>query len=403
MDKIIEEQIRAIEIIPGAPVEGDNFFGRDKELRDLRDLLLKPGVSVFIPGPRRWGKSSYVKECMKRYNEVLNGIYINLHSVHSIKEFYDLIMKQNGNSGMEFYSVKAKDGMKSLINTISDLINKVIINEVEFETGKISDKDNHEMMGILTKVLTKLGEKKVILILDEISDFVIDIQNHCGKDEAIKFLQWLRTLRNNNIIQMVITGSISITSVLRELKVQDLINDMKEMELKPLKKEDGILFFKCLLKSKDIEVKDEALKFCEEKINKEAHYFIQLFADSIVASCNDGQVIDDEQEIREIYKEYTSRKSQAFEDYHSRLEEHFNTVDSACAKLILAHLYNSVLDFDDIYALIDGKISNKQSLLDLLTRLKEEGYIIEDDDKYTFISGILADYWYKHFRYDKGE
>ncbi|MBU3202319.1 ATP-binding protein (plasmid) [Clostridium estertheticum] len=404
MDKIIDDEvIKPIEIIPGAPVEGENFFGRIKELEILKDALLKPGVSVLIPGPRRWGKSSYVRECMRRYESELTAIYIDLHRVHSLKEFYDLIMKQKENSSIEFFSRKAENLFKNVFNRASEIITTVSISEAEISIGKIADKSNHAMMEDLMGILIKLRDKKIILILDEISDFVMDIQNKSSKDEAVEFLRWLRTLRNHQKVQMVITGSISIKSVLRELQVQDLVNDMKEIELKPLNTLESQLFFKCLLKSREIVIKGEALTFCEGKLIKEAHYFIQLFADCVVENCYAGETIEKADAISEIYNKLISKSSATLEDYHSRLKEHFNPTDCACAKIILAHLYDSILDFEDIYAFTGDIFKGKQRLLDLLVRLEEEGYIINSNDKYTFISRILADYWYKHFRYDKGD
>lgn len=404
MDKIIDnEEIKPIEIIPGAPVEGENFFGRKKELEILKNNLLKPGVSILIPGPRRWGKSSYVRECMRRYESELTAIYIDLHRVHSLKEFYDLIMKQKENNSIEFFSRKAEDIFKNTVNKVTEIINKVTVGESEISLGKLDDKNDHVMMEDLMGVLIKLRDKKIILILDEISDFIMDIQSKGNKDDAIEFLKWLRTLRNHQKVQMVITGSISIKSVLRELKVQDLINDMKEIELEPLNKKDSQLFFKCLLKSREIVIKGDALKFCEGKLIKEAHYFIQLFADRIVENCNTGEIIEEADDIKDIYNKLTSKTSEALEDYHSRLKEHFNTTDCACAKIILAHLYDAELDFEDIYAFAGSIIQTKQGLLDLLIRLEEEGYILNNFEKYTFISRILADYWHRHFRYDKGE
>lgn len=60
------ESLNPIKINPGAEVEGVDFFGRETELAYMKRILKDGTSSVIIPGPRRWGKSSFIKEFARR-------------------------------------------------------------------------------------------------------------------------------------------------------------------------------------------------------------------------------------------------------------------------------------------------------------------------------------------------
>ena len=53
----------AIGNIIGPPVEGENFFGREKEL-DFAWNHIKKGNSIILSAPRRIGKSSFAKKLL---------------------------------------------------------------------------------------------------------------------------------------------------------------------------------------------------------------------------------------------------------------------------------------------------------------------------------------------------
>lgn len=51
--------------ITGSPVEGDNFFGRTKELEFAWEQL-QNGNSLILAAPRRVGKSSFAKKLIAK-------------------------------------------------------------------------------------------------------------------------------------------------------------------------------------------------------------------------------------------------------------------------------------------------------------------------------------------------
>lgn len=401
-DVIDYESIRPISINPGAEVTGENFFGREKELKYLSDVLKTTSASILIPGPRRWGKSSFVKELILREVEGLRFIYLHLHRTQSIKNLYNYFLDVLNFKIPQAFVLKSTRKVKNIANTISSLISKIEYEGIEWGTGKIEDKENLELLNSMGKIIKLFPDKKIILIMDEISDFLIDIRNNEGKNEAVNFLKWLRTLRQEFNVQMILTGSINVTSTVRKLKSEDLVSDLTLLQLKPMKEDEGILFFRSLLKSKGIQIKSDALDFCSAKTKDGIHYFIQVFADEISKTCEKGEILEDMGKIEAVYNELLQSHLPALSNFKTRLSKYFSKVEQAVVCKILANLASSPLDFDDLFALTAQlNFDNKQKLYDLLGRLCDEGYLMEREKRFSFISTFLSGYWEKHFYFDK--
>ena len=175
---------------------------------------------------------------------------------------------------------------------------------------------------------------------------------------------------------------------------------MKILKLSPLDRAESILFFLLLLKSREITMQEQAMEFCESKIENSPHYFIQVFADEIACTCDRGQILTQENDVERIYNKFSNDQLPAFEDYRTRLKEQLDTKDEVIAKKVLATLSDKILAFEDIFALIAELCDSKENLHRILRRLCDEGYLMERDRKFSFISHILADYWNKHFYFE---
>ena len=59
----------------GRIAEADNFIDRIDDRRELKNFL-SHGINTILVSPRRWGKSSLVKESMKELVEKENNIKV---------------------------------------------------------------------------------------------------------------------------------------------------------------------------------------------------------------------------------------------------------------------------------------------------------------------------------------
>lgn len=368
MEEINYDLIKAIPSNLGQPVTGEGFFGREDELNEL-EVKLKRKSSIIIPGPRRWGKTSFIEEFMRTHSDKMQFINLQIQGQNSIKQFND---------------------------TITDkLISNNIISADKFQ--KVTSDYFHN----LEIVLRNYFPKEFIIVVDEISDFVLNIKANEGNQNAIRFLRWLRYLRQILRIQMILTGSINITSAIKYLKAEDSIGDMELMKLNRLSQQESTILFLSLLKNYNISVTDDALRFCNYKISDGIHFYIQLFADVVREKCKNNYTIDSIKEITKIYIDLINTHHPTLSYQKTRLDEIklFQGQDIICARRILSALSDDQKNFDYLFALIQELVEQsyeKKQLYDLLSRLCDEGYLLEDNGNYRFLSVILKDYWQKY-------
>ena len=73
------------------PVSGRNFFGREKFIRQLVNIIIT-GNSFLLLGLRRTGKSSMLAEVMRQvklYEQEYEVIFLNCQTYKDIQDFYN--------------------------------------------------------------------------------------------------------------------------------------------------------------------------------------------------------------------------------------------------------------------------------------------------------------------------
>ncbi len=396
------EALRPIRINPGAEVEGADFFGREKELVYMKRTLKEGSGSILIPGPRRWGKSSFIKEFARRTTDDLNFFYMHLQACQTIESFYDYFLSIAKLDDPFTFFLKSGRVVRRSTKRLAGLIKSAGFKGFKIESGTIPEEANSVYLNSMGKLIRHFPEKKILLVLDEISDFLLDVRKNGGDETVQTFLKWLRTLRQQSKVQMIITGSINIAWTLKDLQSEDLVGDVTTYPLKPLDEGESILFFRSLLKSRDIRLEGDALTFCAGKIKDGIHYFIQVFADRICMECDPGTVINEESRVKSIYDSFLQSDIPQFSNFHTRLIEYFPEINQKASMKILAHTSHSAKDFEDLFALTGQYYSNERPPLhSLLQRLCDEGYLVERDKRFSFISTLLADYWRKHYYFEE--
>ena len=149
----------------GPPVEGNDFFGREKEIR-LANKLLDRGHSLLLSAPRRIGKSSLAKKLIdEKKKQGWKCVYIDLEETDSEDGFLRLVIDAFSNNEIwkQIVSDTAK-GLKSIFNKIE----KVSVGPVEIDLGEREKKEN------LYKNLKELvnHEKDTFIVVDELTLFL---------------------------------------------------------------------------------------------------------------------------------------------------------------------------------------------------------------------------------------
>jgi len=155
----------------GKLATGSTFVNRVNEKKELKSNLYS-GINTMLISPRRWGKSSLVKEAM---TELINEhsdvkvCYIDAFTIRSEEEFYQVfakeIVKSTSNS-WESWIITAKEYLKALsprISIGSDPIN-------DFSIG-LELRDLNQNESDLLNLPQKIAEEKGIKIIVCIDEF----------------------------------------------------------------------------------------------------------------------------------------------------------------------------------------------------------------------------------------
>ena len=387
-----------MEIVTGPPVTGDKFYGRERELKRMYDILTRTNASLFIPGPRRIGKSSLVKEFIRRYKDDFRFLYFNIQDKHSVIELCEDLFDELHERFPEL--VKSRSKLKDIWNSIAEMIKRVkIAHLIDVETGKLT-KNAKKLLVKMEEVLEEVTKENVVIAMDEFSDFLLHLKR-TGLQEVEYFLEWLRDLRHKEKVRLIITGSINIISTVRDMNVIDLINDLTDIDIIHLSEKEIIDLLSQLLQSKHIELGDKCMKYVADKLSDGTPSYIQLFASGITQYVDDNSRVDNVKEIKSLYNQITNKTHKEFENFHSRLNEHLNDTENKAVLKTLAHLSDKPLSFDDLYPYVESLIPERKNLHRLLKRLMDECYIKSEDEMFDFVSPMLKDWWKKSYSWEK--
>lgn len=378
----------------GPPVEGDDFFGREKEIR-LANRLLDRRHSLLLSAPRRIGKSSLAKKLLdEKKKQGWKCVYIDLEETNTEDGFLRLVIDAFSSNGIWKHVVsEAAQRLTSVFNKIE----KVSIGPFEFNFGKKEEREN------LYKNLKELihHDENTFIVIDELTLFLgILNKSEDGIEKVTYILNWLRSLRQveKTKIRWLFCGSVGLRNFASSKNLSYTINDLTEFTLDELDRKEaaGLLFE--LGKSEEIEMNDEIINYILDRLSWNIPYFIQVIF-SKLAEDYDGALTYDK--VDAAYKKLCS------ENYLSTWSERLGEYQEyeLPARHILKLLStqpagverNILLD-----RLMTGQEPSNVEKVDLalskiLEMLENDGYIMKNGALRTFRSPLLRDYWFDKF------
>jgi len=126
--------------IAGSPVEGENFYGREKVVAHLREILAND--DILLLGPRRIGKTSTARAVMATVqNEGWRAVEINVAPCRNERDFLDKLENKLAPE-LASFSDKAKSAIGDAFGKVSGRIKSVEIAgsvSVELDSGEAED------------------------------------------------------------------------------------------------------------------------------------------------------------------------------------------------------------------------------------------------------------------------
>jgi Cdc6-like AAA superfamily ATPase len=375
----------------GSVVEGDNFFGRKRELERAWELI-ENGNSLILAAPRRIGKSSFAKKMIEiAKSKSWNAVYIDLEKSRSESDFITQFV----------YKLKGERWYKKA-GTVLDNIN-VQVSVSGIGTSLEWKNRKQDIYRKLEKTL--VHEKNTLIVIDELTVFLNNLQKGTDKEDfedVVFFLNWLRGLRQDTTdtkIRWIFCSSISIESFANKHNLSYSINDVTRFPIDELKGDEPALFVQALAESEKLVFTDELIRYLLNKLNWNLPYFIQALFKEIVDLIKLSGYELSSKTINKAYQALID--TPYFNTWEERLKDYLDDEDHA--RIILKELskIKAGKNRNSLHTLVYSRVKDAEGtdilLSRLLQRLKNDGYIMLRNGKYIFRSPLLRDFWNNRF------
>lgn len=378
----------------GPPVEGEDFFGREKEIRQANRLLDK-NHSLLLSAPRRIGKSSLAKRLIEEKKaQGWKCVYIDLEETTTEEGFLRLVIEafKKNDIWKQF-----AEGMSKGLASVLDRIEKVSVGPVDFNIGK---KEEQEDLYKNLKELVK-HEEDTFIVVDELTLFLGILNKSDNGAEKVAFiLNWLRSLRqvSKTQVRWLFCGSVGLRNFTSAMNLGYTINDLTEFGLDELTREEAIGLLTGLCRSEGINMSEERINYTLDKLQWNIPYFIQVIF-SKLAEDYEGEITQENIDVaynKLCSENYLSTWSERLAEYRE---------DEVPARQILKSLstQSSGMERDSMLDILmtDQDVSMREkidyTLSKVLEMLENDGYIIKKNSTRAFRSPLLRDYWFSKF------
>ena len=249
----------------GKPVTGDNFFDRTKMKREVQRYI-DSQQDFMIKAPRRYGKTSLIKEVLKD----MSYVYIDIRKAYDISKIpQEILEKGYSIAGIDSIFDKVKDNVVKFLSSVK-LNLKIDYKIVEASASYLSEKKDQnscEDLIIALQTLENIAQslnQTIILVFDEFQDIK---KFKCKSGDILEVLRG--TLQHFEHIHTIFLGSIeTIMTSIFENKKSPFFNYCRKLKLEEFDIDELSGEILEVFKSKNILFKDEKdLKVLLNKLN----------------------------------------------------------------------------------------------------------------------------------------
>jgi len=264
--------VKDIFIRTGAPVEGADFYGREKELQYAWKYHVSKGVSMLLSAPRRVGKTSFSKKLLKLAEEKgWKTLYLDLEALSTESEFVKLFKEK----------LKSEKWWNKVENTILNLFE--CIEEFKIAGSEISINSDIWRNDTYRKIKQLIENmENVLIVIDELTIYL----NHLliqkdGREKVVFFLEWLRSFRQATKVCWIFCSSVGIENFASMHQLSKHMNDLHPYPLGAFSEHEARDFISCLKVEKNIQFTKDHIQYILDKLIWHLPYFIQLLVEKI--------------------------------------------------------------------------------------------------------------------------
>ena len=394
-------------------VEGDRFFDRDTEIEALAERV-RDGTHTLLTAPRRMGKTSLVRELLRRLADEgrFETIFVDLEGATDPADAIAEIGFRSRPAQGAWGRIKtlfanvlpAEAEIGGRVPALADADLRVKL-RAGVDAGNWRHKGDEVFAALAGNALP------VVLAIDELpilvnrllkgDDYRMTPERRRAADE---FLSWLR--KNGQMhrgrISMILSGSVSLEPILRQAGLSAHANVLSPFDLKPWDEETAMACLGALGESYGLDLPRSVREDMCRRLRCQIPHHVQRFFDVLHEDLRRaGQRAVSLEDVERVYvhEMLGIRGQMDLEHYEGRLRMVLGDEGylAALEMLTAAAVGGGRLRGDAIVrhreVLADGDGGGPPPVEDVLRVLEHDGYLERQGDGYRFVSGLLEDWW----------
>ena len=377
-----------MEIVVGSPVTGENLYGREGELERLWSRI--PNNSILLSSPRRFGKTSLVREMQRAPRDGFEVVYVDVEGIKSPQELIAYLADTLTEPVRRTVFQRLVEGIKQNVDEVEIGYVRLKLRESIEAEWSISGEELFRALQNATK--------NYIIVIDEIPTFLENLE--AGKDGVMSvkmFARWLRHIRQTYDTRFILCGSIGIDNILHRHILSSAVNDLERIIVLPFDQHTATGMMTRIFDIRGIQYEQSHIAHILDKIGTPSPpYFVQSMLQEIDRKTRINKKVTTEL-IEESYQNVVNKNGREYFDwYYRRLKVVFpkkqlreavlKTLDhlaihEPCTRSEIKHVFLNVLGKDD-----------GEEFFESIRALENEFYIA-GYDKYSFYVKMFKDWW----------
>lgn len=393
-----------MELRIGSPATGNNYYPRPELIRKLLRALERDNVAFL--GPRRTGKTSCLEQ-IKAQPGTFVPVLLNLEKHDTVEAWLSamLIELRRVLDQPKGWKAELADRAKLLLAGVQK-IDLPGVGGVEIANfpGRAQWRERaDEFLALLAR-----SDVPLLFLLDEFPTFLKLVAKRRSRDEVEAVLNWFRAARNElkeKRVRFLVTGSIGLKGVVRNLGLAPSINEFDAHEIPPLSDQEALGLLEALAKSNAISLSPNGRRKILELLGANWPILLQLF----ISEIQEGEFkkAPTGAQLEALYRDrlVNGSRNQYCDGMFDRLKDAFTETERRLAREILKAVCRSTdglgrEDFDRLHEKLEPVLSQTASGIEeldhVLDTLKHDGYLLQVNTgpRLTrFGSNILRDFW----------
>lgn len=390
-----------MECVVGAPVSGDNLFGRERELNHIWERL-ESGDHVLMTAPRRVGKTSLMMELKRQPRPGWTVVYVDVEACDDAKTCITEIVDELSRIPKfkkHFQWTKRRESLRNFVKGLDVRAGSAGL-RLESDAGRKWIRYADRVMAQMREMAT--DDIKLLIIIDELPIAIARMAAGASNpDEAILFLSWYRKLRQNPDLQRrvstVVGGSIGLKGLVNRLNASKQINDIFSFPLDSWSKTTATQFLQQLGNSEGFVIQDKYIEEMLAMLGDPVPYHVQLFYSSLRRICRDDSSTISIKLVQQCFFEQLVNENgnDVVEQLLDKMSYILEKQEICSAKMIMDGL-SAIRGEMEIPILAGQTETRRGNVSKIVDKLTEEGDVVRIHNAVRIRSGFVREAWKRH-------